>query len=507
MNGQADIKEIFMSKKVIVIGGGVAGLSAAIYTGRSGFDVTVCEQHSIVGGMCTSWRRKGYLFEGAIHWLTGSSPKTQVYQMWKETGALNDTVKVYLHDVFCSIEWEGKILNLYRRVDKTAEHLLEISPADKQEILKLVKMVKAFTCMQMPVMDIKGVKVQNPKRMTIGSLFKMMPALPIFSKMSKMTCDDYVKQFKHPGVQKLLLNFIPKGYSASAIIFTLATLEMGDGGYPEGGSLAMTERMAQTFKNLGGKLLLNTKVSKVVIENGAVTGVKLENETLNAGAVCAADAVIVTQETIAALDMLFDTPLHDAWLKELRETTKPAVCTYISIGVRAQLPEVLPEWQLDEPIKYADTNITELGFGNYAGYEGYAPKGCSALTTAFMGDTYDFWKKAKDEGRYDKEKRVLAEQISRALCRKYPQAEGNIEVIDIATPLTYERYTGAYHGSWMTIQGPGDKVKNYPAFVQSVKGLYFSGHRIMPPGGHPSALAAGRMAAQLVCRQFDTMFV
>jgi phytoene dehydrogenase-like protein len=124
-----------------------------------------------------------------------------------------------------------------------------------------------------------------------------------------------------------------------------------------------------------------------------------------------------------------------------------------------------------------------------------------------MGDTYNFWKEAKDEGRYDEEKHLLAEQISSALCRKYPQAEGNIEVIDIATPLTYERYTGAYHGSWMTVQGPTDKMQNYPGFVKDVKGLYFSGHRIMPPGGHPSALFTGRMAAQMVCRQFDTVFV
>lgn len=69
-----------MSKKVIIIGAGVAGLSAGIYARRSGFDVTILEQHSIPGGMCTSWKRKGYLFEGAMHWLTGSSPKTEVYQ-------------------------------------------------------------------------------------------------------------------------------------------------------------------------------------------------------------------------------------------------------------------------------------------------------------------------------------------------------------------------------------------------------------------------------------------
>jgi phytoene dehydrogenase-like protein len=489
-----------MNKQVIVIGGGVAGLSAAIYAKRSGFDVTLCEQHSIAGGMCTSWRRKGYLFEGAIHWLTGSSPKTQVYQMWKETGALDETVKVYLHDVFRSVEWEGKILNIYRSIDKTAQQLLELSPADEYEIRKLVKMVKAFTNMGMPVMDIKGVKAKNPKRMTLGSMLKMIPAFPVFAKMSKLTCDEYFKRFKHPGVRKLL-NFIPEGFFAGSVIFTLATLETGDGGYPEGGSLAMTERMAQTLKNLGGKLLFNTKVNKVVIENGAVTGVKLENETLKA------DAVIVTQETIAALDRLFDTPPDDPWLKELREITKPAVCTFISIGVRSELPEIIPEWRLDEPIKYADREITEIGFNNYAGYEGYAPKGCTALTTALMGDTYNFWKKAKEEGRYDEEKRLLAEQVSRAFCRKYPQSQGKIEVIDIATPLTYERYTGAYHGSWMTVQGPGDKMQNYPGFVKDVRGLYFSGHRIMPPGGHPSALYTGRMAAQLVCRQFGTLFV
>jgi len=489
-----------MSGQVIVIGGGIAGLSAAIYAKRSGLDVTLCEQHSIVGGMCTSWRRKGYLFEGAIHWLTGSSQKTQVYQMWKETGALDDTVKIYLRDVFRSIEWEGKILNLYRSIDKTAEQLIAFSPADEHEIRKLVKMVKTITRIEMPVMDIKGVKAQNPKRMTLGSLFKMMPAFAVYARLSKLTCNDCFNKFKHPAIRKLF-SVVPEDYSAGSAIYTIATLEAGDGGYPEGGSLAMTERMAQVFKSLGGKLLLNSKVDKVVIENGAVTGVKLESETLSA------DAVIVTQETIAALDRLFDAPPHDLWLEELRETTKPTVCTFISVGIRARLPEIIPVWQLNEPIKYAGKEITEIGFRNYAGYEGYAPKGCSALTTAFMGDTYDFWKKLKEEGRYAEEKRLLAEQISRAICRKYPQAEGNIEVVDIATPLTYERYTGAYHGSWMTTLSPGDKRKTYPGSVQSVSGLYFSGHRIMPPGGHPSALAAGRMAAQLVCLQFDAVFV
>ena len=490
-------------KKVVVIGAGIAGLSAAIYLARSGFDVTVCEQHSMAGGMCTSWRRKGYLFEGAVHWLTGSSPQTTLNQVWKETGALNDKVPIFLQERFSTIEWEEKTISLYRDINKTAQCFLAISPDDKKQINELVKDVKAFSHLQMPVTDIKGVNAENPMRMKGGALIKMLPAFPRLAKLSRVSCKDYAARFNHPGIQQAL-RVLPDGYNAVSLIATLATLDSGDGGYPEGGSLAMVERMVKTFKEPGGKLLLNTPVKKVMVDNAnaRVTGVIPENGTaLNA------DAVIVTQETIAALERLFETPPQDKWLEELRKNTKPAVCSFIGIGIRAELPEpAVPTWKLDDPIKYAQKEITEIGFYNYSKYKGYAPEGCSCLTTIFAGDTYDFWKKAKDEGRYKDEKQALAEQISRAVCRKYPQAEGKIEVIDIATPLTYERYTGAYHGSWMSITGIGDKMKVYPGFSKNITGLYFAGHRLVPPGGLPVALSTGRTAAQMVCRQFEALF-
>ncbi|MCL2444452.1 MAG: FAD-dependent oxidoreductase, partial [Treponema sp.] len=242
-------------KKVVVIGAGIAGLSAAIYAQRSGFDVTLCEQHSIAGGMCTSWKRKGYLFEGAIHWLTGSSSKTPLYQVWKDTGALNDNVKVQLEDPFCAVEYEGQILNLYRDINKTVKQLIDASPKDKKKLLRLAKDVKAFTNVQMPVYDIKGIKAENPKRMGFGTLIKMMPALPVLSKTNKMSCKDYIEQFEHKGIQRLF-RIVPDDYSALSLIATLATLNTGDGGYPEGGSLAMIDRMVKTFESLGGKLLL-----------------------------------------------------------------------------------------------------------------------------------------------------------------------------------------------------------------------------------------------------------
>ena len=487
-------------KKVVVVGAGIAGLSAAIYAKRSGFDVTLIEQHSIAGGMCTSWKRKGYLFEGAVHWLTGSSPKTELYQLWKDTGVLGYNVKVILNDIFYSVEHDGVIINLYRDIDKTVKHLFENSPNDAKRLRRLASDVKTLSCMEMPVYDIKSVKAQNPKRMKLSSLFKMMPAILKMGKLNNISCGEYAKQFEHLGIRRLFL-LLTDEYSAGSLVVTLATLNTGDGGYPEGGSLAMADRMIKTFNSLGGKLLLNAQVKNVIIKNKKVTSVKLENETLDA------DAVIVTQETIAAAKQLFDIPLNEDWLTDICKNTKPAVCTFISIGICAEiLPSPVPAWILDEPVIYAGKKITEISFYNYIKYKGYAPEGCTALTTAFMGDTYDFWKNAKEEGRYEKEKQNLADQIKKVVCKKFPQAEGKIDVIDIATPLTYERYTGAYHGSWMSISGAGDKMKSFSGDCKNVSGLYFAGHRLMSPGGLPVAVFTGRRAAQMVCRQFDVMF-
>ena len=150
-----------MKTHVIIIGAGVAGLTAGIYAKRSGFDVTLIEQHSISGGMCTAWRRKGYFFEGAMHWLTGSSPKTQMYQIWRDTGAVSDDVPGFMHQPFRSAEWNGQVVHLYRDIDKTAKHLISASPEDEKRIRQLVKEVKALSRVQMPVFDVKG--VNDPK--------------------------------------------------------------------------------------------------------------------------------------------------------------------------------------------------------------------------------------------------------------------------------------------------------------------------------------------------------
>ena len=58
-----------MTKKTVIIGGEIAGLSAGCYAQMNGYETEIYEMHNLPGGLCTAWQRKGYTFDGCIHWL------------------------------------------------------------------------------------------------------------------------------------------------------------------------------------------------------------------------------------------------------------------------------------------------------------------------------------------------------------------------------------------------------------------------------------------------------
>ena len=129
-------------KKVIVIGAGIAGLTCGNYLQASGFDTEIYELHSIPGGECTGWDRKGYHFDGCLHWLVGSKPGTPLNQVWRDTGALDDTVNIINHEIYTRYEEGGAFVNFYTDTDKLEEHLISISPEDKRAIRSLCDVIR-----------------------------------------------------------------------------------------------------------------------------------------------------------------------------------------------------------------------------------------------------------------------------------------------------------------------------------------------------------------------------
>ena len=492
-----------MKRNVIIIGGGVAGLSAGIYAQKCGFDVTILESHSIAGGNCTSWKRKAYLFEGGMHWLTGSSPKEQLNAMWRCVGALDDSVKIHTSEPFAEYDHYGTPVRLYRNVDATEKHLLELSPADAAEIKKFCANIRKVKNLAMPVTDLKGVKMTKKKsRPSLSLLFSALLAVYLIRSFSKIPANAYISRFKHEGIRGLLQSCISEKSGVVPIFFTLGTLARGDGGFPEGGSLPFAGRMVKTFTSLGGKIHYDTRADRVIVENGKAVGVMAGDRRLDAA------AVIITADTMA-IDRLFDQPPKAGWLDEMRAVTEPTMVTFVSLGINADLSAYSKYFifKLKLPFSIDAQTYKYLSVCNYASDPVYSPEGKTALTIQLGGDTYDFWKKAKEEGRYAEEKQKIADKVITALTEQIPQINGKIEVCDVATPLTYERYCANWRGSWMTEMTTNMKMKTYPSVVKGLGGVYFAGHRMMPPGGLPVALLSGRTAVQYLCRDTGTVFL
>lgn len=489
-------------RKVVIVGAGIAGLTAGIYALESGFDVTIFESHTIPGGASTSWRRKGYLFEGGMHWLTGSSPSTTFHKIWREVGALDDNVHIHNRDPFVTLEYNGQSVSLYRDIDKLQQHFLEIAPEDKKEILKLCSDLRKFTKIQMPISDIKGVRVKEKTTFPFSALLGLLPAMLRMPFYSKQSSKEFSMRFKNPLLRQFFEYMIGPEYNAISMAFTIATIASGDGGYPEGGSLAMAGRMAKRFQTLGGTIEYGKIVDKVLVKDGVAYGVSIDGHEI------LADAVIVTQDTLMAIDTLFDPPIHEPWAQKMRQITKPVLNTYISVGAETDLSD-LPEsivFEADEPLVCGNISEPMIWMNQYAGYKGYAPEGCTAITSAVVGDSYDFWKACKENGSYEAEKQKLAETFIRILAKKFPQTAGKVAVWDVATPLTYERYLHSYKGSWMSIAGKDSVMTTYPSKPEGIKNVYFAGQRLMGPGGLPVAAETGRKAVQYLCKDTDTVF-
>ena len=487
-------------KTLTVIGAGISGLTCAIYVQRSGIRTTVLEKAAGPGGVSTSWKRKGYTFEGGIHWLIGSRPGLPLYDIWKETGALGAGNPVFYKDPVYTLVDGDTVLELPRSARKMQQTLGAFSPRDRAALAVLRFHIWCFTFFHSPVQDIGGLKVRHPRRFSLVEFLKMGPAVLLTPYLMSISAGRYIKRFRSPHIRRLLGTVVDPKINALSLIYTLSTFDDGDGGYPEGGSLRLSQNMADTFTSLGGRILYRTPALGVREADGGVT-------VLTEGGPMQSDAVVISSDARTAIDKLFPEPLQDRWARRLRSKLSTAQCMFVALGVRADLSDCPRCMQivLKRPLEAGGLRFDSITVNNYALVEGYAPEGCTTLTCILPGNSYHYWKAMREEGLYRQRKQeVIAEFISR-IEEHLPQTRGLVEATDLATPLTWERYCDTFEGSYMSEWRPWHLNANAP--ISYRPGIFFTGQRTAFSGGLPVAAETGRRTAQTVCRSLGVEFV
>ncbi len=498
--------EADVGKKIAIIGGGVAGLSAGVYLQMNGYDTEIFEMHNLPGGVCTAWKRKGYTFDGCIHWLIGSGPSNPFHKIWTELHTTQNR-RFFEYDEFMVYEDGDHTVRLYGDANKLEAELLRIAPEDEALIRDLCKSIRMMADFRIPV---------ESDKMNFGAmlnfLFKEFPKFRYSMKWMKLSVPKFQSMIKSPVLRTLFENFYPKeivkDFTMAGFVFMMSGYHAKSGGYPIGGSFEFAKAIENYYKELGGTVRYGERVSKILVSKGHATGI------VSNGKEYPADVVISAADGYSTIYQMLDgkyvSKKYEMMYRE-RAVFPPLV--QVSMGVAKDFRDQTHRinFAVDNPIllDLPGTKQERISLNIYNYDPTLAPAGKTSVVAMFSTPNYQYWfdLAAKDRARYDSEKSRIAKETIAAIDKRLPGFAAAVEVTDVATPYTTYRYTNNWKASY---EGWLPDVKNMTTRLKKtlpgLKDFYMIGQWTTPGGGLPPAGKDGRDIAILLCKKDGKKF-
>jgi phytoene dehydrogenase-like protein len=481
----------------------------------NGYRTTILEMHRLPGGVCTAWRRKGYIFDGCIHHLAGCRPGTNLHRMWQELGAMPREM-LHPERVVRVEEPSGKSLTIYADLERLATHMKRLAEADARVIDSYVRASRA--CRRFDMMELA---VAQPR-----DIARALRAIPSGLRWLRHTMATAARSFSDPFLRRAFpyILYDEPGNPMAAHLNLLAQCETHGFGWPAGGSLKFAQDIKERYRALGGEVQYGTRVNKVLVEDGAAgpvrglrkrgwrsdraVGVRLAD-----GSEQRADVIVSTgygpTTAFELLDGRYVTERMRATFSHPQDEIGMGL--QVSLGVARDLSDEPPAvvMLLPRPVEIADQAYHRLSLEVFGFDPSMAPPGKGVLKV-MLKTSYTYWRRLhRSPERYDAEKERVAELILDQLEARFPGLRAQVEVIDVATPVTIGRYTG--NGR------PFQRSQGFPlvgflagrGIVRSLPGLarfYMVGQWAGLPG-LPWVAGMGRSLVQHLCRQEGRPFV
>jgi phytoene dehydrogenase-like protein len=495
-----------------IIGAGISGLAAGCYLQQAGFKTRIFEKHHLPGGLCTSWQRGDYTFDGCAHWILGSDRGSAFYKIWSELLDM-DRIPFYNHEERVAVElkhnqnkYGERVFYLYTDLKRLEAYMLDLAPEDEVAIRDFIHPMRVMQQFDLPPILDPLPFWQSMKR-GIG-MSRYLYFFYWFMRLQGQTNLTYARRFKNPFLRESFELLYDGGeVPLIVIMMPLSVFDQKSAGYPIGGSLKFAERMEQRYLSLGGEIHYSTPVYKILTSTGTARGVVVRHQVTH-----------YSDITISAADWhytMFDAlegHYADDKALALRDGKNLEVfysVVQFSFGIAKDLTK-LPHFfrfPVDIPILSPDgTSYERLEVHIYNYDPTLAPADKTAVVVSFYTLNRDFWINLRrtDRKAYRAAKERFLHLILPILDSKLGGIEGAIEVIDIATPATFHRYTGSWKGStqgWLP--GPNVLASSPVNFtLPDLKNFYYSSHWNQPGGGLPVAVKTGRDIAQLIAKKY-----
>lgn len=492
-------------KKIVIIGGGISGLTSGIYAKLNGYDAVIYEKNHNAGGMCVSWYRKGYKLDGCIHWLTGTNENTFLYKLWTDVGGFNNKDDLIYLDNWGHFEYEDTNITLWCDLKKLEEELISKFPSDKKMIKKFIKLIKLTGDTPTPLN--KPLELLNIfKLIKLG--FKMVPYLPSYIYTTTRSCEYFAKKFKSKAMQNLIINAQPGYGNLFSMLYSFATICSGNGMIPKGGSDALIKGMLNRYLSLGGEIKYSEPVTKIVIENKKAIGVKTTKQEFVYGdyVICALDPHFVFNRLID--EKYFDNGFKRKYKNISKYHSPSCYMAYFALPIdiiNKYFNNGSYNFRCKLPFIVSEKVIRNLNIRSFSYDETFIKNGQCVIEVLIdqFNEDYHYWDLLyHDKENYVKVKEDIANKIKDNIVLNYPETKDKITYLDSFSPATLNYEVGAYNGSYMSFMLTHNVgLSVHDGKVKKLPNVVLSGQWTQAPGGLPLALATGRFAIQRILKK------
>jgi prolycopene isomerase len=478
---------------VVVVGAGFGGLSAGASLARAGKRVLLVERGEAPGGYGHAFRRGPYTFDPAVHWTAQANDGELLDHYLQLLGVRQRVRFTAVHPAYAVVV-AGERFEAPIGVEQFISAHARRFPAEAEEIGRFVNLA----------LKIVRESQQLTQRLSLADLDRASKQFPtLFRYRTALQQEVLDEHFRDPRLKALLSAIWPYfGVPPSAVSFMqfasmLINIMATGTSYSLGGFQVLADAFVAALEQHGGELLLNTQVTGIHLDDGRVAGVGLQDgSTVRAKAVVSNADARQTFEQLVGLEHL-----PDRFVSRLLRM-KPSLSAFVvyaattlDLGASGLAAETFLWKTWDPEESYRDVLAGRPG-GMWISIPtlhdpSLAPPGeHTVIFSSLM--PYDIgvpWDEAK-KGYTD---RLLAELES-----VLPGFGASVTFLEVATPLTFERYTlnqrGAIYG-WDSI--PSQSTPRRLPQVTPVPGLYLAGHWTDPGSGSFRSMYSGLFAAAL----------